>query len=105
MREKTVEEVRCEFVDKVGDLVDYWSYQEGMSDKDKVEGVAFSILTMLDGCSLDMPGFIVAPLPHEDDKEYDIENGENYYPQNHNSNVKCDIAGVLHYTFSARRNK
>ena len=105
MREKTVEEVRYEFVDRVGNLVDYWSSQEGMSDKDKVEGVAFSILTMLDGCSGSIPGFIVAPLPHEGDTEYNMKNGENYYPQNHNSNVKCDIAGVLHDTFSARRNK
>jgi len=94
-REKTVEEVREEFLEHIRGLVNYWDGVENYTTKDKLQGLAFSILTTLDGCT-DLPSFIVAPLPHKDDKQYKIEEDENYYPENHNIDVKCDIAGDLH---------
>lgn len=97
-REKAMEEVREEVLDHIRGMVDYWNEIEKDTTKEKLEGLAFSILTMLDGYS-SMPSFIVAPLPHEDDKEYKIENKEDYYPENHNSDIKCDIAGGLHELF------
>lgn len=97
-REKTMEEVREEVLNHVRGMVDYWNGIEKDTTKEKLEGLAFSILTMLDGCGT-LPSFIVAPLPNEDDKEYNIENEEDYYPKNHNSDVKCDIAGSLHELF------
>ena len=98
-REITYEEIENEFVDRVWNLVDYWKKVEGRTEEEKIEGVVFSILTMLDGCSGGV-GYVVAPLPHKDDKEFHIETGENYYPENHNSNVKCNISGCLHEIFS-----
>jgi hypothetical protein len=97
-REKTMEEVKEEFLNHIRGMVDYWNEIQKDTTKEKLNGLAFSILTMLDGYS-SMPSFIVAPLPHEDDKEYNIENEEDYYPENHNSDVKCDIAGSLHELF------
>jgi len=29
-------------------------------------------------------------------KEYHIKEGENYFPENHTLDIKCDIAGGLH---------
>lgn len=100
-REITCDEVENEFVDRVWNLVEYWKKIEGGTVDEKVEGVAFSILTMLDGYSGGV-GYVVAPLPHEDDKEFHLENGENYYPENHNSNVKCNISGCLHDLFGEK---
>lgn len=97
-REKTEDEVRQEFLEAIWSRINYWKNSDTY-EVDKYEGLAFSILSLLDGESCDLPGFIVAPLPSSEDKEYYIDNGENYYPENHNSNVKCDIAGGLHELF------
>ena len=43
-----------------------------------------------------LPGFRLAPMSHKDDKQYNIDNGENYFPINNEDDVNCDIAGGLH---------
>ena len=98
-KEKTEDEIRTEFLNHIRHLVNYWDKVDKPTSKEKLEGLAFSILAMLDGCSGDICGFIVAPSTHEDDKQYNIDNGEDYYPQNHETNVKGDIAGGLHDLF------
>lgn len=95
-REKTVDEIRQEFLEHIGVIIHYWETLPDTTVHERLSGLVFSILSTLDGCSGGMPGFIVAPSPHPDDKEYNIAEGENYYPQNHESDVKGDIAGGLH---------
>lgn len=99
-REKTTEEIREEFLKHVRHLIQYWDEVSGKNapetQKERLEGLAFSILVALDGNTMALPKFIVAPDPHPDDKEYLISEGNNYYPENHNSDVKGDIAGCLH---------
>jgi hypothetical protein len=99
-REYTTEEVREKFLRHVNSLVEYWAREDLDSPyvmKDRLGGLAFSIMSALDGCSMNLPGFIVAPCPHEDDKEYAINNNEDYYPQFPLGDEKiCDIAGGLH---------
>lgn len=56
----------------------------------EVLGLAFSIIVMLDGGNVGMPGFKVIPMPHPSDREYCKQNGENWYP------TGCDIGGSLH---------
>lgn len=97
-REKTKDEVKREFILSIRQSVKIWSKAD-MPCEQKLEGLAHSILATLDGVSNDVCGFIVAPSPHKDDAYYNIENGENYYPQNHYSDVECDIAGDLHDLF------
>lgn len=96
-RQFTEQEVRKQFLDHIHYLVDYWNVADRETTKEKLNGLAFSILACLDGES-EFPGFIVAPTPHEDDKQYHIDNNENYYPEN-NVDVECDIAGSLHDEF------
>jgi len=99
-REKTTEEIRGEFLKHVRSLINYWDKVESKegpkSQKDRLEGLAFSIMVALDGGAMALPGFIVAPSPHPDDKEYHISEGSNYYPENHELDIKGDIAGGLH---------
>lgn len=81
-------------------MVNYWNRENiTLTQKERLEGIAFSILSAIDGCAASLPSFVLAPLPHEDDKQYAIDNGGNYYPQNHESDIKCDIAGDLHENF------
>ena len=58
--------------------------------REKMEGMLFTILSSLDGSSVSIPGFKIIANTHEDDKQYHIGLGVNYY------NDKRDIGGYLH---------
>ena len=92
------EEVTENFLNGVHDCIDYWE-KYGNDTRDKLEGLAFSILVMIDGEQGDIPKFILAPDPHPEDKQYLIENHQRYYPENYKSNVNCNISGGLHDLF------
>jgi hypothetical protein len=102
-REYTPEEVKQHFLDHIWEMIEYWDKLKprtgARSQRERLEGLAFSLLVTLDGCSGGMPGFIVAPSTHESDKEYHKEQGENWYPQNNDAKVNCDIGGTLHDDF------
>lgn len=102
-REYTEEEIRNKFLDYVWNLVEYWKKVDGKDWGERMEGLAFSILSTIDGSSISLPSFILAPDPHPDDKEYHIKKGENYYPENYELDVKCNINGGLHELFHSRK--
>lgn len=102
-REMTTEEVRDQFLNHLRCMINYWATipaEQNVSNQDdslwRVSGVVFSVLVALDGSAVSLPGFIVAPDPHPDDKKYHIENQENWWPENLADNIKADIAGNLH---------
>ena len=96
-RELTENEVRSMLLGHIHDLVSYWEGQEG-SVKDRMDDLVFSILTTLDGDSLNFPKFIVAPDPHLTDREYLRSMGSGWFPENHKiaPKIKCDLGGSLH---------
>jgi len=108
-REFTTEEVRRQFLEQVWSNIKYWGelineqIANGTATErttmDRLQGLAFSILVTLDGGSIPLPSFVVAPSPHPSDKQYNIDNGSNYFPENHESNVSADISGCLHELF------
>ena len=78
-RTMTKEEVRELFLDSIRVLVDYWDKVENVSQRDKIDGVAFSILNIIDGMSGDFPCPLTLVTEYsEEDKQYCIENGKNY---------------------------
>lgn len=96
----TKDEVRDKFLEHVRDMANYWATTpQGGTVQERCEGVAFSILAMLDGNSGALPGFEVIPHPHPTDKEYHKSAGENWFPDD------CDIAGALHEKFYDRPDK
>ena len=101
-REYTAEEARQMLIKHISHVVDYWAEQDG-SPEWICQGVAFSILTMLDGCAGMLPGFLIAPSPHEDDREYNIEHGENWWPENHDAVLNGELGGSLHDEFMTYR--
>lgn len=77
-RAKTAEEVRSEFLQTIAGLAAYWA---GLPDKTPLErcnGLAFSILSQIDG-SGEMPSLDLMLAPHEEDAAYHREIGENWY--------------------------
>jgi hypothetical protein len=79
-RAYTSEEVTEQVMEQICHDIHYWQTQPNCgSMENRVEGVIHSTLAMLDGCKLRLPAFDLVPDVHEDDKDYHIENGENYY--------------------------
>ena len=78
-RAHTEDEAREIFISACRSLSDYWSGLEGRSKKEACEGLLFSIMNIIDGTSGSFPCAIDLVLsPHEDDKQFSIDNGENY---------------------------
>lgn len=102
-RELTVEEARTRFLDHVWAMVDYWEKESRTpSLRKKMEGLAFSMLVMLDGNSGDLPSFIVAPRGTKDDQKFLKSIGEDwwpYVPKDVEKKITGDIAGGLHDEF------
>jgi len=76
-RAYTPEEVRTQVIDNIKSLVNYWEGQANTSHE-KLDGLAFSILSMIDGNG-ELPAFDLIPSPHPTDKPCHIEEGNNYY--------------------------
>lgn len=101
-RQYTTDEVREKLLRHLAVIADYWDTVVGPKDqRERIHGAVFSVLSTLDGSSIDVPGFIVAPRPHEDDKQYHIDNGNNWFPENHqlDDQIQSDIGGCLHELF------
>lgn len=96
-RELNREEIQEAFLNHVRFMVDYWS--EGLDEvaKSKLSGLAFSMLSAIDGCSSNLPPFMLVPVCSKEDVKFYKENNMNYYPIN--KSVECDIAGTLHENF------
>ena len=77
-RAYTVEEVREQFLAHIRQTAAYWANLPDLSSKDRCDGVAFSILNVLDGSTM-LPAFNLTVAPHPEDKDYHIKNGENWY--------------------------
>jgi hypothetical protein len=76
-------------------LVAYWETESrAESLKEKMQGLVFSILSMLDGEDGTMPAFRLSPSPHPEDKRYRQKHGASWWPSGLN------LSGDLHHDFS-----
>lgn len=96
------DEIRDMFLDQIWLYIDYWSREPNKTKQETLEGLAHSILVLLDGETADLPAFCVLPLSALSDQEYLRKNGENWFPA---LMVKedYDIAGELHSMLFSRR--
>lgn len=96
-RAYTENEVREMVQAHIRGLVTYWASEGGSNvsvhetRRARLEGLAFSIMVMLDGGSA-LPGFSVMPNPSPDDQAFNKSRGEHWFPDD------IDIAGSLHET-------
>jgi hypothetical protein len=96
-RELTDKEVRSRFLARVHANVDHWANVSNKTEREKLSGLAFSIMVILDG-GAGLPRFVVAPAPRPDEKRIHQEHGENWFPE-FNASSPCDIAGSLHEVY------
>jgi hypothetical protein len=105
---RKMEEVREDFLERVWQIIDLFEKDKpSVSDekdeyttRDRMERVAFSILSMLDGGSgTDLPSFLVIPNVSKEDNKWYKEHHECTYSRIKEKHVKCDIAGGLHELF------
>jgi len=82
-KEITREEARYLFMKHIADTVHYWDKESrAESAREKLEGLAFSILVTIDGGSSGLPAYSLSPLSRSaDDIRYAKENGFDYYPK------------------------
>lgn len=78
-RAKTAEEVREEFLKQIHAISNYWANLPNKSAQERCDGVAFSILNIFDGTTMNLPSMDISLSPHPDDKEFYIQNGSNWY--------------------------
>lgn len=74
-------EVRDKFLRQIKAIANEWSRYENKSNKERCEGVAFSILALIDGCSIGFPAINMLLAPHPDDKQYFTDNDEDYFEE------------------------
>lgn len=80
----TSDETADQIVSHCARMAEYWATTpNGGTLEERCHGVAFSLLSGLDGSSMNIPPFDLVPSADESDRDYHIENGENYYiPEN-----------------------
>ena len=104
-RQWTAYEVRDKMIEHIHNLCRYWSTLPDKSPREKCDGLAFSILSMLDGCSGGLPGFILVPDPHESDESYNKEEGNNWFPPQSKEfweTVNTPVCYMMHEHFHQR---
>jgi hypothetical protein len=78
-KQYTQEEMTKMFLAHVRNSANYWAKVEGRTTEEKLHGLAFSILVLLDG-GTSLPGFVLIPHPHPTDEPYMKELGEDWWP-------------------------
>lgn len=77
-RAYTPEEARQQVYEHLRLMAKYWADLPGLSAHARTDGMAFSILSMLDG-STNLPVMDVVIRSTDEDKAYHVANGENFY--------------------------
>lgn len=76
---RTKESLREDFLGTIRDMVHVWNSPDIDGDtKYKLEGLAFSILAMFDGCNPGIPTMDIVMRPHPEDKQFFIDNCEDW---------------------------
>lgn len=108
-RAHTQEEMQDLFLNQIAAYVNYWARVDIQPNKGETEaharlsGLAFSILGILDGVT-ELPSFEIVPVPAEGDREFLIEEGENYWPPSELPENVTTIHGgsMLHELYAGR---
>lgn len=77
-RTYTAEEAREHVLGHMHVLVKYWAKLPDKSMADRLDGLAFSFLTMIDGAT-GLPAMDLVLRPHHNDEEFHREEDENWY--------------------------
>lgn len=82
----TADEVRDMLLQHLVHIARYWANLPDVDKatgrthtvQDRCEGVLFSVLSTLDGASMNLPGFDLHAMPHPEDKAFLLAEGERW---------------------------
>lgn len=78
-KEISQEEAKNNFIDACHACARSWFNPESkLSERERVEGVVFSVLNLIDGMS-SLPAFDLVLRPHDDDKKFNQNEGQDWY--------------------------
>jgi hypothetical protein len=108
----TKEEVREQILAHIRLMVNYWAQQGRSGGLDNhapgedvyqavASGVAFSILTMIDGCAMDICALDLKLSPHPSDRAYNKSQGDNWYK----AGMVINDDMMLHDMFYVKKNE
>lgn len=66
------------FIDECLGVAKYWG-EHGKTKEKAADGAVFSMLNLLDGCTMELPLMDVVLRPHPEDKAFRISEGGDYY--------------------------
>lgn len=90
-RAKTKEEVREELLAHIRQLAGYWATIPGKTERERCDGLAFSILVIFDGQTMALPAMNLSLSPHPDNKEFNRSEGEDWYEPGMVINDDCHL--------------
>lgn len=87
-REWTEGEIRAILFNRIAEILNDWEARENVADLDKCAGMVRNIFNLFEGNDPKFEAKIaLVSEPHPDDKEYYLENGENYYEEETNLSI------------------
>lgn len=99
-RAYTKEEMTDMFLQSVRSIANCWAQYPDKTPEERCNGVAFSILATIDGTSIALPAFNLTPVPHPDDKQYHIDEGSNYWPDDVAFNAETYLHDLFYQDLS-----
>lgn len=97
-RAYTKKELRDEFLGALRMICSYWAdVGKDKSPKELCESVVFSVLCQIDGVS-GIPSMDLVCRPHPDDKQYHIDNEENWIEDGTVINDECMLHELWYKT-------
>lgn len=75
----TKEELCDRFVKHLMVAAREWANCPDKTPLERTEGLVHTVLATIDGCSMMFPTLNLVPDPHDEDKEYNISEGFNYF--------------------------
>ena len=74
----TAEEARKDFLTYLAGLAKYWATLPDKTPLERCNGLAFSVLTIIDGDTF-MPPMDLVLRPHPDDEQFNRDDGDDWY--------------------------
>ena len=75
----TAEEVRQKMLSLMRAYIGVWLKEDRATERERMEGLVFSILNIFDGTTPDLPAMDIVLRPHPDNRQFAIDEGERWY--------------------------
>lgn len=79
------------FLSLVRETTQAWAGYDAINEQQRCDGIAFTVLNIIDGHIGSFPHLELVANPHRDDKAYQIEQGDNYYEEGMVINDECAL--------------